>query len=101
MEKQRTKIDRFDLAKYLVIILIEGEQGFGKPDKRVYIKALEGLDLKPEECWAVGDNLEWDVEGPQKLWYIGIWNDFSNKGLPENSPVAPDRIINSIVELTA
>ncbi len=100
MEKQRTKIERFDLGKYFGIILIEGEQGFGKPDKRVYIKALEGLDLKLEECWAVGDNLEWDVEGPQKLGIFGIWNDFSNKGLPEDSSIAPDRIINSIVELT-
>lgn len=101
MEKQRAKIDRFDLKKYFRTILIEGEQGFGKPDERVYIKALEGLGLKPEECWAVGDNLEWDVEGPQKLGIFGIWNDFSNKGLPRDSPIAPDRIINSIVELIA
>lgn len=99
MEKQRAKIDRFDLEKYFRIILIEGEQGFGKPDKRVYIKALEGLGLKPEDCWAVGDNLEWDVGGPQKLGIFGIWNDFSKKGLPGDSPIVPDRIINSIAEL--
>ena len=99
MEKQRAKIDKFNLEKYFKVILIEGEQGFGKPDERVYTKALEGLGLKPEECWAVGDNLEFDVGGPQKLGIFSIWNDYRNKGLPEDSAVIPDRIINSIQEL--
>lgn len=98
-EKQRAKIEKFNLEKYFKIILIEGEQGFGKPDERVYKKALEGLGLKPEETWAVGDNLEWDVEGPQKLGIFGIWNDHRKKGLPEDSQIVPDRIINSISEL--
>lgn len=99
MEKQRAKIEKFDLEKYFNVILIEGEQGFGKPDERVYTKALEGLGLKPEDCWAVGDNLEFDVGGPQKLGIFSIWNDYRGKGLPENSTVVPDRIINSIQEL--
>jgi putative hydrolase of the HAD superfamily len=98
-EKQREKIRRFDLEKYFTVILIEGEQGFGKPDERVFIKALEGMTLMPDECWAVGDNLEWDVEGPQKMGILGIWNDFRKSGLPEDSEVKPDRIINSISEL--
>ncbi len=99
MIKQRAKIEKFDLEKFFRVILIEGEQGFGKPDERVYIKALEGLGLKPEECWAVGDNLEWDVGAPQKLGIFGIWNDYRAKGLPEDSSIVPDRIINSIQEL--
>lgn len=99
MEKQRAKIEKFELGKYFKVILIEGEQGFGKPDERVYTMALQGLGLKPEECWAVGDNLEWDVGGPQKLGVFGIWNDYRTRGLPEDSPVVPDRIVNSIQEL--
>ena len=98
-EKQREKIERFDLEKFFRIILIEGEQGFGKPDERVYKKALKGLGLNTDEVWAVGDSLEFDIEGPQKLGIFSIWNDFSKKGLPEGSKVIPDRIINSISEL--
>lgn len=98
-EKQRAKIEKFNLEKFFKVILIEGEQGFGKPDERVYKKALDGLGLKPEECWAVGDNLEFDVGGPQKLGVFGIWNDYRGKRLPKDSPVVPDRIINSIQEL--
>lgn len=98
-EKQREKIERFDLEKFFKVILIEGEQGFGKPDERVYKKALEGLELKPEEVWAVGDSLEFDIEGPQKLGIFSIWNDHRKKGLPENSKIIPDRTVNSISEL--
>ena len=40
-QMQRSKIDRFGLAGLFDLILIEGEVGFGKPDPRVYKRALE------------------------------------------------------------
>ena len=98
-EKQRNKIQKFDLAKYFKSILIEGELGFGKPDEAIYTKALNELELRPDEVWAVGDNLEWDVSGPQKLGIFGIWNDYAKKGLPHDSNFTPDMIIHSIAEL--
>ncbi|MBU4315646.1 MAG: HAD family hydrolase [Proteobacteria bacterium] len=97
--KQRAKINRFGLEKYFSAILVEGEMGFGKPDPAVYHRGLQALALSPEEVWAVGDNLEWDVAGPQKLGIFGIWNDFANTGLPEDSDIIPDRIINTIYDL--
>jgi putative hydrolase of the HAD superfamily len=98
-EKQRNKVRRFRLDRYFKSILIEGELGFGKPDRAFYILALDELGLGPGDVWAVGDNLEWDVLGPQRLGIHGIWNDFSVKGLPEDSPIIPDRIIHNISEL--
>ncbi|MBN1316974.1 MAG: HAD family hydrolase [Anaerolineales bacterium] len=98
-EGQREKIDRFDLEKYFDAILIEGEMGFGKPDERVFIKALEILNATPERTLMVGDNLKWDVGGPQALGIRGIWYDRKSKGLPENSTIKPDRIISNINHL--
>ena len=69
---QRQKIDRFGLAPLFDCILIEGEIGVGKPDERVYLHALDQLQVKPEEAWMVGDNLEWDVAAPQRLGILGI-----------------------------
>ncbi|MBN1381076.1 MAG: HAD family hydrolase [Deltaproteobacteria bacterium] len=97
--KQRSKIRRFDLEKYFNAILIEGEMGFGKPEMAVYYRALDELGLKPEDVWSVGDNLEWDVGGPQKLGIHGIWNDHARQGLPPASKIIPDRIIHQITEL--
>lgn len=97
--KQRNKVRRFNLERFFKSILIEGEMGFGKPDEAVYKRALKELGLGPDEVWAVGDNLEWDVGAPQKLGIFGIWNDFLRQGLPSGSEVIPDRIIENISEL--
>lgn len=97
--KQRYKINKFGLEKYFDACLVEGEVGFGKPDPRVFRLAMEKLQVTPEEVWMVGDNLEWDIEAPQKLGIYSIWNDYSRKGLPADSKIVPDRIINNIREL--
>jgi putative hydrolase of the HAD superfamily len=98
-KKQRKKIERFNLERFFSSILIEGEMGFGKPEEEVYRRAMKELGLGPDEVWAVGDNLEFDVGGPQKLGIFGVWNDFSKQGLPSGSEVIPDRIIHDISEL--
>ena len=77
-EQQRSKIKRFGLEEIFDVILVEGESGFGKPDSQVYAMALDSLKLEPNTVWSVGDNLEWDVWGPQQLGIYGIWNDVKN-----------------------
>lgn len=96
---QRRKIDRFELGPLFDCIIIEGEFGVGKPDESVYLHALTQLNVEPEETWMIGDDLEWDVAAPQRLGIYGVWLDFTGSGLPENSPVHPDRIIGSLSEL--
>src|SRR5262249_19457776 len=73
--QQRRKIEQFDLARFFDVILIEGEFGAGKPDDRVYQHVLEALGIRALDAWMVGDNLEWDVAGPQRLGMRGIWVD--------------------------
>jgi putative hydrolase of the HAD superfamily len=97
--KQRAKVVRFGLDRFFETVLIEGELGYGKPEERVYQRALEDLGLGPSEVWAVGDHLEWEVAAPQALGVYGIWNDFRRQGLPDGSMVVPDRIIHGISEL--
>ncbi len=96
---QRAKIERFALAPHFEVILIEGENPWGKPDERVYHAALQALGVAPAEAWMVGDNLEWEVAVPQRLGMRGIWLDRAGAGLPPGSSVRPDRIIRSLSEL--
>ena len=98
-EGQRRKIEKFDLSGLFEYILVEGEFGVGKPDERVYLHALKELKVEPQESWMVGDNLEWDVEAPQRLGIYSIWVNFEGKGLPESTEVEPDRIVTSISQL--
>ena len=98
-EIQRHKINRFQLGQHFGLILVEGEVGFGKPDQRIYEEALANLKVEPQETWMIGDNLDWDIAGPQALGIKGIWYDWKGKGLPVNAAVIPYRTIRTIGDL--
>jgi putative hydrolase of the HAD superfamily len=98
-EPQRAKVERFALAHRFDHIQIEGEHGFGKPDERAYLHAMQALGVTAPETWMIGDNLEWEVEAPQRLGIYAIWMDAHGEGLPAKSNVKPDRIIRSLTEL--
>jgi putative hydrolase of the HAD superfamily len=96
---QRAKVERFALAHRFDHIQIEGEHGFGKPDERAYLHAMETLGVEARDTWMIGDNLEWEVEAPQRLGIYAIWVDTHGDGLPPGSLIKPDRIIRSLTEL--
>jgi putative hydrolase of the HAD superfamily len=96
---QRAKVERFELAHRFHHIQIEGEHGFGKPEERAYLHAMDALGVTAADTWMIGDNLEWEVEVPQKLGIYAIWMDVHGDGLPPGSTVKPDRIIRSLGEL--
>jgi putative hydrolase of the HAD superfamily len=98
-QAQRAKITRFDLAHRFDHIQIEGEHGFGKPEERAYLHAMDALGVTAKDTWMIGDNLEWEVVTPQRLGIYAIWIDVHGDGLPEGSTVKPDRIIRSLTEL--
>jgi putative hydrolase of the HAD superfamily len=98
-ETQRAKIVRFDLARHFDCILVEGEFGIGKPDERVYRHVLEQLQIEAGDAMMVGDDLERDVAGPQRVGMHGVWIDRAGAGLPPECTVRPDRIIGSLSDL--
>jgi putative hydrolase of the HAD superfamily len=98
-DTQRAKVERFALTHRFDHIQIEGEHGFGKPDERAYLHAMQALGVTAPETWMIGDNLEWEIEVPQRLGIYAIWIDAHGEGLPAGTSVKPDRIIRSLTEL--
>ena len=98
-ETQRAKVERFALTHRFDHIQIEGEHGFGKPEERAYLHAMEALGVTASETWMIGDNLEWEVVVPQRLGIYAIWIDVHGEGLPADTTIKPDRIIRSLTEL--
>ena len=96
---QRAKVERFALTHRFDHIQIEGEHGFGKPEERAYLHAMQALGVTAPETWMIGDNLEWEVEAPQRLGIYAIWIDAHGEGLPAGTSIKPDRIIRSLTEL--
>ncbi len=96
---QRQKIQRFELAPFFDLILVEGEVGAGKPDRRIFEKALTEMKVDPPDAWMIGDNLQADIAGAKQLGIHAIWNDYDQRGLPETQPTTPDRIVSEIGDL--
>jgi len=96
---QQRKIARFRLHDLFDCVLVEGEVGFGKPDERIYRRALAAVDADSSRAWMVGDHLEFDVAAPQQLGLFTVWIDAHGAGVPPGRNVCPDRIIRRLSEL--
>jgi putative hydrolase of the HAD superfamily len=87
------------LAPHFDVILIEGEIGFGKPDRRIYERALAELSIEAADAWMAGDNFEWDVAQPQRLGMTGVWVNPRGSRHPEGARIHADFMVRSISEL--
>jgi putative hydrolase of the HAD superfamily len=96
---QRRKLTRFALEPLFDVILIEGELGYGKPDQRVFERALEFFGVEAAAACMIGDNLEADIAAARGLGIPSIWHDAHGVGLPARGIGRPDRIIGSLDEL--
>ena len=96
---QRKKLSRFALEPLFDVILIEGELGYGKPDRRVFGAALQHFRVAATRTCMIGDNLEADIGGARELGITAVWHDAHGAGLPARAKVTPDRIIKSLREL--
>ncbi len=84
---QRSKIDRHNLADYVDFTLVSEEVGYHKPDKRIFLKALQlAGSPRPEQTLYIGDNVVTDVQGSQTAGLIPVL--FA----PRNDAKAPDGI---------
>ena len=96
---QHGKIERFGLEQYFDCVIVEGDFGYGKPDKQVFEACLKQFMVKPSEAWMVGDDLNRDIGGAMNVGIRGIWVDWRQKGLPIASGVKPDRTIRTLADL--
>lgn len=96
---QQEKINRFNLAQYFDVILIEGSFGTGKPHPKIFLEALKKLSAKPATTCMIGDSLEYDIAGAKPLGITTIWNNWAHRALPANLHSPPDIEINRISEI--
>jgi epoxide hydrolase-like predicted phosphatase len=59
------------LRKLFDAIVLSGEEGFGKPDPRIYRAAAERIGLAPNECVFV-DDLAGNVRGAAEVGMVGV-----------------------------
>jgi len=55
-----------NLTRFFECIILSYEVGVRKPDRRIYLEALQRLKLRPEECVFVSDAIN-DLEGAREV----------------------------------
>ena len=98
-ETQKEKLERFGLTERFERIFIDTEIGYSKPDPRIFEYALDKMQLQAENVWMIGDNIRWDVGGPQQIGITGVWINSKQVVLPENYEIVPDLHCDSLLEV--
>ena len=69
----RAIIDRVGLAPFFDIVVISGELGFRKPHVFPFLRLMEGLGVKNDEIFFVGDDPEPDISGARDAGLQPVW----------------------------
>jgi len=70
---QSAKIDLLDLRAFFDFCLISGEFGFWKPDRQIFLEALELGNAAPELAVMIGDSPDHDMAGAEAAGIPTIW----------------------------
>ena len=86
------------IEAYFQPIIVSGDLGFRKPDKRIFEAALNGLNLPPENILFVGNDMYRDIYGAKQFGMKTVFFS-SNQGRQTANEVEPDYIIYRFAEL--
>ena len=90
---QFRKIIFFGLEKYFDYVVTSEEAGYDKPSKAPFELALKKLDLLPNECWMIGDNLNADVVGGKNCGLTTLYK-YESKDESKIYNIIPDASFN-------
>lgn len=78
------ELARHNLAHRFSFLIASADYGFRKPHRRIFQVAVKKMNLKPQEIWFVGDNLEYDVKGAIDYGLYPVWYNARNEpGKPD------------------
>jgi FMN phosphatase YigB (HAD superfamily) len=91
------ELKRFGLCPYLDAYFFSSTVGFRKPHPKIFQRALEKLEIDPAEAVFIGDRLQEDVGGAQKVGMKGILK--YHQGRDYTLPIVPDAQVLELKEL--
>jgi putative hydrolase of the HAD superfamily len=88
------------LDRFFETVVVSGDLGYRKPDRRIFTLALEGMGCLPQEVLFVGNDMYRDVHGAQQLGMRTVYFA-SNQGRRRYKETEADYIIYQVKELPA
>ncbi len=96
---QRRKIEGAGIAGFFDQVLISGETGMGKPDRRVFELLLSRLNANEKTALMIGNNLATDVQGAQQAGLRAVW--INRSGKTRDGSIVPEWEISTLDELVS
>lgn len=60
-EQQLKKLKILGIESFFISHVFPSDTGIFKPDPRIFLLASQQLDVPPQNCLSIGDNLEYDI----------------------------------------
>ncbi|MEX2689130.1 MAG: HAD family hydrolase [Candidatus Njordarchaeum guaymaensis] len=98
-------LKRNGLDKYMDVMVTSYQVGVVKPHPKIFLYALNKLNVKPTETVFVGDTPEIDIRGAKNLGMITIWVKDGDPVMRERGmlelpkDLKPDYIVNDVSEI--
>jgi putative hydrolase of the HAD superfamily len=96
----RGELHQVGLLDHFDPIVVSGDHGYRKPDRRLFQHALDGLGTAAERTLFVGNDMHRDIHGAQEAGMPTVMFD-SAQGTKEHLGCAPDHTITDYRDLLA
>ena len=95
------RLEKDGLDRFFDICLLSEAEGLEKPDRKIFLRALEQADCRPEDAVMIGDRLDNDIFPAKEIGFKTIWlrQGISCEQEPINNNYVPDVEVSSFKEL--
>ncbi|TOM82658.1 HAD family hydrolase [Vibrio parahaemolyticus] len=94
---QHPKLKATQMDEWVDHIIVGGEEPEEKPAASIFQKALNLVDIKPEEALHIGDSLASDIAGANNMGILSVWVNATGASNP--TEITPNFEIRETVEL--
>ncbi|TOQ80831.1 HAD family hydrolase [Vibrio parahaemolyticus] len=94
---QHPKLKATQMDERVDHIIVGGEEPEEKPAASIFQKALNLVDIKPEEALHIGDSLATDIAGANNMGILSVWVNATGASNP--TEITPNFEIRETVEL--
>ncbi len=94
---QHPKLKATQMDEWVDHIIVGGEEPEEKPAASIFQKALNLVDVKPEEALHIGDSLAADIAGANNMGILSMWVNATGASNP--TEITPNFEIRETVEL--
>ena len=94
---QNEKIDGAGIRNYFEHVIIAGDLASKKPGRKIFKHALKLFDVNSDNCIMVGNSLESDIAGANRMNITSVWINREKK--KNETKIKPDFEIDDLTEI--